>query len=238
MRLARQHCDWLVVSIFVNPLQFGPKEDLESYPRDPDGDAEKCRQAGVDILFLPDSLYLSAHATTVNVSGLTDRLCGAKRPGHFAGVTTVVARLFGLVQPDIAVFGEKDFQQLAVIRRMVLDLAMPIEVMGGPLIRDHDGLALSSRNRYLSPSDRQRALSLSCSLQTIKDAASSGISCVDTLRSLGQRALTVDSLDYLEIVDPHSLLPLTELNGTARALVAAKVGNTRLIDNISIQANS
>lgn len=231
MRLARERCDHLVVSIFVNPLQFGPNEDLERYPRDPKGDATKCRSEGVDTLFVPTSLYADGHSTTVRVSGLTEGLCGATRPGHFDGVTTVVARLFGLVQPNVAIFGEKDFQQLAVIRRMVRDLAMPVEVVGGPLVRDADGLALSSRNKYLGPGDRQRALSLRQALLTMKHHPSRSV--YDRLDA-GRAALDVDQLDYLQIVHPESLESLSEITGPCRAMVAAWIGQTRLIDNMEI----
>jgi pantoate--beta-alanine ligase len=151
MERLRPLCDWLVVSIYVNPLQFGPTEDLSRYPRDPEGDAALCASAGVDAILMPPTLYPPGHRTRVTVSGLTEGLCGASRPGHFEGVTTVVARLFGLVLPHVAIFGEKDYQQLAVLRRMTADLALPIEVLGGALVRDHDGLALSSRNVYLGP---------------------------------------------------------------------------------------
>jgi len=229
MRMARERCDHLVVSIYVNPLQFGPNEDLDRYPSDPEGDAEKCKSVGVDTLFLPPSLYDTDHSTSVQISGLTRRLCGASRPGHFDGVTTVVARLFGIVQPDIAVFGEKDYQQLAVIRRMVRDLSMAVDVIGGPLIRDHDGLALSSRNKYLNATARTRALTLHRALLAMRDAHTSSVT---ERLALGRKILEADRVDYLEIVNPDSLEPLTEVSGPARALVAAWIDNTRLIDNI------
>ena len=231
IRLARERCDHLVVSIYVNPLQFGPTEDLERYPSDPEGDAAKCESAGVDTLFLPPTLYDPDHSTTVSVSNLTTGLCGGSRPGHFDGVTTVVARLFGLVQPDIAVFGEKDYQQLAVIRRMVRDLCMAVDVVGGPLIRDHDGLALSSRNKYLDALARKRALTLHKALFAMRDARSQSVH--DRL-ALGRDLLAADRVDYLAIVNPDSLEPLHEITGPARALVAAWIDNTRLIDNIGL----
>ncbi len=231
MRIARKACDHLVVSIYVNPLQFGPGEDLDRYPSDPGGDAAKCAAEGVDTLFIPPNLYDPDHSTHVRVSTLTDGLCGADRPGHFDGVTTVVARLFGLVQPTTAVFGEKDYQQLAVIRRMVRDLCMPIDIVGGRLIRDTDGLALSSRNKYLSDSARARALTLHRALFAMRDSAAP--QAADRL-ALGRSILDTDGTDYLAIVDPDSLQPIERIEGPARALVAARIGNTRLIDNIGI----
>jgi len=231
MDLARHKCDHLVVSIYVNPLQFGPDEDLDRYPSDPDGDASKCRTAGVDTLFLPPDLYEPDHSTQVTVDGLTEGLCGAARPGHFDGVTTVVARLFGIVQPSLAVFGEKDYQQLAVIRRMVRDLSMPIDVVGGPLIRDEDGLALSSRNAYLSPDERRRALSLHRALFGIRDGTETA---AHHRLAVARDVLDVDRIDYLSIVDAESLQPLDTIDRPARALVAAWMGQTRLIDNVAV----
>jgi pantoate--beta-alanine ligase len=228
MRLARSRCDRLVVSIYVNPLQFGPNEDLANYPRDAEGDAAKCAGEDIDLLFLPESLFAAGHVTRVKVAGLADRLCGANRPGHFEGVTTVVARLFGLVQPHVAVFGEKDFQQLAVIRRMTRDLALAVEVIGGPLVRDQDGIALSSRNTYLSEAQRGRALSLNRALRAM---AQSGEKRVETLLALGRDLIDADSLDYLEVLDAESLEPLEVVDRPARAFVAARYGSTRLIDN-------
>ena len=231
MRLARRQCDHLVASIYVNPLQFGPNEDLDRYPRDPEGDAAKCATEGVDTLFCPPTLYANDHSTTVAVTDLTSGLCGASRPGHFDGVTTVVARLFGVVQPHVAVFGEKDYQQLAVIRRMVRDLFLPIEIVGGPLVRDEDGLALSSRNKYLDANARIRALTLHQALHTIREHPSNDPSerC-----AAGHSVLRADRVDYLQIVHPETLQPLDEVNGPARALVAAWIGNTRLIDNLEL----
>ena len=232
--LARGRCDWLVASIFVNPLQFGPGEDLDRYPRDPDGDAQKCRDHGVDVLFMPPELYSPDHSTRVHVSGLSDGLCGASRPAHFEGVTTVVARLFGLVQPSVAVFGEKDYQQLALIRRMTRDLALPIDIVGGPLVRDHDGLALSSRNAYLSAEQRQRALTLSRALHGIQAAAAAGETRVSVLLEQAHGVLDADGVDYLEVRDAEALRPLTRLDRPARAFGAAHYGRTRLIDNVAV----
>lgn len=235
MDLARPRCDWLVVSIYVNPLQFGPTEDLARYPRDAEGDATQCRAHGVDCLFMPPELYAPDHATTVSVAGLTQGLCGASRPTHFAGVTTVVARLFGLVQPHLAVFGEKDYQQLAVIRRMTRDLALPVEIVGGPLVRDADGVALSSRNAYLTPEQRRRARSLHQALHAMQQAAAAaGEVEVEALRALGRQRLDADRLDYLEVVDATSLAPVDRVQAPARALIAAYYGCTRLIDNVAL----
>ena len=235
MDIARARCDWLVVSIFVNPLQFGPAEDLDQYPRDPEGDARKCREHGVDAILKPSDLYAPGHSTRVNVAGISEGLCGADRPTHFEGVTTVVARLFGLVQPHVAVFGEKDFQQLATIRRMVRDLAMPIEVVGGPLVRDADGIALSSRNAYLSPGERSRACSIHRALRAMAGASSNGERDVATLLEIGRAQLDVDELDYLEIRTEDDLAPLTHLDDQpARAFAAARVGRPRLIDNLQL----
>jgi pantoate--beta-alanine ligase len=232
MDLLRPRCDVLVTSVYVNPLQFGPTEDLDRYPRDPEGDARLCETHGVDALFLPATIYPPGFSTHVAVNGLTDVLCGAFRPGHFEGVTAVCARLFGLTRADLAVFGEKDWQQLAVIRRMVADLALPVEVVPGPLVRDADGMALSSRNKYLSPEERVRARSLSRSLFGIAAAAEAGER--DVARLLAGAALDVDRTDYLQIVDAASLQPLEVLDRPARGVVAAWVGRTRLLDNVPL----
>lgn len=235
MDIARERCDWLVVSIYVNPLQFGPGEDLDAYPRDPDGDARRCLEHGVDAILMPSELYAPGHATRVNVTGLSQGLCGADRPTHFEGVTTVVARLFGLVQPHVAVFGEKDFQQLATVRRMVQDLAMPVDVVGGPLVRDDDGVALSSRNAYLSSTERLRARSISRALQAMAASSAAGETDVAALLERGREVLDVDQLDYLEVRAEADLAPLTHLDGRpARAFAAARVGRPRLIDNLRL----
>jgi len=229
MALARPRCDRLVVSIFVNPLQFGVGEDLDTYPRDHQGDAQKCRSEDVDLLYVPDDFYPADFSTRVSVSEVSAPLCGAARTGHFEGVTTVVARLFGLTRCDLAVFGEKDYQQLAVIRRMVRDLALPVQVVGGPLVRDEDGLALSSRNAYLSPANRLRARTLSQALAAMGEAGS----VAERIRR-GRAILDVDRLDYLEIRDAQTLEPVDDLARPARAFVAAFVGETRLIDNVAL----
>ncbi len=230
----RNECDQLVVSIFVNPLQFGPNEDLDRYPRDPEGDAAKCQEHGVDVLFTPSDFYPAGFSTHVAVDGLTTGLCGAKRPGHFEGVTTVVARLFGVTRASVAVFGEKDFQQLMVIRRMVRDLALPVRIVPGPLVRDRDGLALSSRNVYLTALQRERGLSLRRALLAMQRAADEGENQAAALLQLGRRLVDADAIDYLELVDAQSLQPISVVERPARALVAGFYGTTRLIDNVRI----
>lgn len=234
MDLLRPRCDVLVVSIFVNPMQFGAGEDLDRYPRDREGDAARCAAHGVDVVFAPDAMYPDDFSTRVRVSGITEGLCGASRPTHFEGVTTVVSRLFGLTRCDVAVFGEKDYQQLQVLRRMVRDLAMPVQVLAGPIVREPDGLALSSRNVFLSEVDRQRGLSLSRALQGVADAVAAGTTDVTELLALGRGLLDADAVDYLSIVDANDLTPLDVVDRPARALVAAKLGATRLIDNAPV----
>ncbi len=234
MDLARQHCDVLVTSIFVNPTQFGPNEDLDKYPRDPEGDAAKCRAHGVDVVFMPSDFYPPGYVTSVRVAELTDRLCGVDRPEHFGGVTSVVARFFGVVQPTVAVFGEKDFQQLAVIRRMVRDLAIPVEILGGPLVREGDGIALSSRNVNLNAVDRQRALTLSGALRALKAEVQAGERDVAKLLAQAAERVDCDKLEYLELRDGDDLELLTELRSPARVFVAGRYGGTRLIDNLSV----
>lgn len=231
IELMRPRCELLVVSIYVNPLQFGPTEDLTRYPRDPDGDAKKCEAAGCDILFMPESLYPPDFRTTVNVTGITSRWEGAERPTHFAGVATVVCRLFGLVQPTVAMFGEKDYQQFTVLKSMARDLAMGIEIIPGPLVRDHDGLALSSRNVYLSTEDRARALSLHQALYAIRDSRSP--SAKERI-ALARATLVCDKVDYLDIVDPDTLEPVEVVNRPLRAIATARYGRTRLLDNVAI----
>ena len=235
---ARGECATVVVSIFVNPLQFGPGEDFERYPRTLDADLTLLRSTGVDVVFAPAAgeLVVTSRATTVHVAGLTETLEGASRPGHFDGVTTIVATLFNAVQPQRAYFGEKDFQQLTVIRRMVADLAMPVTVVGCPIVRAGDGIALSSRNAYLSADERAAALSLSSAL---REAAGSYSGDAAAARALLHRRLSDASgvrLDYAEVVDPETLAPLEGVaEGPAQALVAAFVGDTRLIDNIRLE---
>ena len=237
MALLRPRVDRLVVSVYVNPLQFGPGADLERYPRDLRGDAALCREQGVDVLFAPPDLYPDGFATSVEVHGLTDVLCGASRPGHFTGVATVCARLFGLTRCHLAAFGEKDFQQLVVLRRMVEDLALPLQIVAAPLVRDADGVALSSRNKHLSPNERRRAQSLHRALSHLRDAAAAGTVQADALLDLARQHIDADRIDYLALVDAHSLAPITQLQRRqpARALVAAHYGQTRLIDNVAVE---
>jgi pantoate--beta-alanine ligase len=227
----------VVVSIFVNPTQFGPGEDLDRYPRTLDTDLEACASEGVDVVFTPSveevyPLGLSGNVT-VEPGPLGALLEGASRPGHFAGVLTVVAKLFGLVRPDVAVFGEKDYQQLALIRRMATDLCLGVDVVGSETVREPDGLAMSSRNRYLDIEARREALSLSLALFAARDAAHRGPqAALDTARAELRKTHLVD-LDYLEITAPD--LGPAPVTGPARMLVAARVGSTRLIDNIALE---
>jgi pantoate--beta-alanine ligase len=232
MDLAREHCDILVVSNFVNPLQFGPAEDLSRYPRDSEGDAKKCADHATDAILEPGRFYPDGFATRVTVGSLASGLCGARRPGHFEGVATVVARLFGVVRPEVAVFGEKDYQQLLVIRRMTDDLGLGVRIVGAPLVRDRDGLALSSRNRYLSPIGRLRALTLSRALFAMANETSEDAAAV---LARGRSILDVDRLDYLEVVGALDLEPLARIDRPARAMVAAFIGSTRLIDNVPLR---
>ncbi len=237
MELTRPLCDHLVVSIYVNPLQFAPTDDLARYPRDLDGDAKKCEAAGVDFLFIPEGFYPATFRTQVIVSGVTARWEGAERPGHFEGVSTVVSRLFGVVQPTIGCFGEKDFQQLTVIRSMTRDLALPIRILSGPLVRDYDGIALSSRNVYLTPEQRERARSLHRALFAVRDAPA-GLSAAERT-AIGVALIDSDRLDYLAIVDSESLEPLPPerpVSGPARVIVTARYGSVRLLDNVAIEA--
>lgn len=227
--------DRLVVSIYVNPLQFGANEDLDRYPRDLPGDLATCAAAGADAVFTPDSLYPEGFVTRVRVDRLTETLCGAARPGHFEGVTTVVARLFGLTRCEVAIFGEKDWQQLVVLQAMARDLAMPIDVRAGALVRDDDGLALSSRNKYLSPAARVRARSISASLREAARRVAAGERRVEAVLDGVRAGLDVDRVDYLSVVDGPTLSPLVEVAPGARLLVAAFVDGTRLLDNVALE---
>jgi len=237
MRAAVSRADHLVVSIFVNPLQFAPGEDLARYPSDPAGDAAKCAALGCNLLFTPvkASLYPEGFQTRVQVGALAARLCGGSREGHFEGVATIVLKLFGLVQPNVAVFGSKDFQQLQIIRRMVHDFDLGIDIVGMPIVREEDGLALSSRNLHLNPQERQQALALRRTLVAIQEWVDGGERDVLTLlaqaRALLQEQPLAD-IDYIDIVDAEELTALDRLGSEpALAALAVRFGETRLIDN-------
>lgn len=235
---AKELADIVVVSIYVNPLQFGPNEDLEKYPRPFERDAQMCEEAGVDFIFQPTSLYpKSGPKITLKANKLSDCLCGAARPGHFDGVVTVVNILFNIVRPDFAIFGEKDWQQLAIIRRMVTDLQMPIEIIGAQIVRETDGLAMSSRNRYLSKSDQQQALALSQALITMQKLATQGESNVEALKTAAQEILDAANIttQYLDVRNATSLKSKRKLNNQSnRAFIAAPIGSARLIDNMPL----
>jgi pantoate--beta-alanine ligase len=244
LEAARRRCDVTVMSLFVNPAQFGPSEDLASYPRDETRDLEFASGAGVDLVYAPsaEEVYPEGFATTVEVGGrLTDVLCGSperRGPGHFRGVTTVVAKLFNSVQPDVAFFGQKDAQQAVVIRRMVADLAFPVEIVVCPTVREPDGLALSSRNAYLSEAERPRALALSRGLRAAERAAREGQRSTDAIVAAAAEELREAGVDpeYLEARDAEDLSPVAELNGRpVLVAVAAQVGKARLIDNVIIE---
>jgi pantoate--beta-alanine ligase len=236
MREGRNRGDLLVASIFVNPTQFGPNEDLASYPRDPERDAELAREVGVDILFhpTPEVMYPKGYKTYVNVEGLTGILCGEKRPGHFRGVTTVVCKLLNIVQPHVALFGQKDFQQLTVLRRMVMDLNMPVEVVGMPTVRERDGLAMSSRNVYLSDEQRKQALALVDALRQARVAANHGEHHTRRLVGLVRERIGREPdarIDYIKICDGDTLESVDRVDANSVLLLAVRIGTTRLIDN-------
>lgn len=239
MRRSVEECGFTVVSVFVNPTQFGPGEDFDRYPRDLERDLSMCESVGADVVFAPgvSEMYEPDACTRVSVSGLTEGLCGKSRPGHFDGVTTVVCKLFNIVQPDRAYFGQKDAQQVAVIRRMVRDLNMPLDVVEMPIVREPDGLAMSSRNVHLSSDQRRAALSLHRSLTTAVDVIAKGERCAARIRERMCKIIESSGsadLDYVEIVDADSLRSLDEVRGGVLIAVAAKFGNTRLIDNVKV----
>jgi pantoate--beta-alanine ligase len=238
IRRAREQCDVVVVSLFVNPTQFGPGEDLESYPRDEARDAELAEREGVDLLFAPpaEEVYPDGFASTVTVGGLTEVLDGApgrRGPSHFAGVATVVAKLFNMVEPDVAYFGQKDAQQTLVVGKLVRDLDLPVRIEVCPTVRDHDGLALSSRNAYLSPDDRRRALGLSRALRAAEAAVESGRIDAEAVLDAARGELDAHGIEpeYLELRSPTDLSPVDRVNGSTLLAVAARVGRARLIDN-------
>jgi len=241
VRLARGHADRVVASVFVNPAQFGPNEDFNRYPRQPEKDGAMLESAGCDLLFLPDveTLYPKGHATFVEPGGAAEGLEGACRPGHFRGVATVVTALFNLVRADVAVFGEKDAQQLAVVRQMVRDLSIPIEIVPGPTVREADGLAMSSRNAYLSPDERRAAAVLHRALRTAETAVSQGERRGGAVRERLREVLNTEPLarvEYAEVVDAESFQPVETLRGRLVLPLAVRIGGTRLIDNIRLTA--
>ena len=244
IREGKRVADRVVATVFVNPTQFGPNDDLSRYPHDMDGDLKKCRDAGVEAVFAPDAaeLYPPGFQTFVEVREISRGLCGDKRPGHFRGVATVVAKLLCLFRPHVAVFGEKDYQQLQVIRRLNLDLNLGSEIISVPTVRDRDGLAMSSRNAYLSQSERRRALSISAGLRRAQERVKQGVKETGELAKIMREELERAQLreDYIAIVDAETLAPLERISPErpARALIAAFVGPTRLIDNLPLDARS
>ena len=240
VRLARTHSDFVVVSIFVNPLQFGPTEDLAEYPRTFDRDREMLEKEGVDLIFAPTvaEMYPTPAITYVNVEGLSERLDGQSRPGHFCGVTTVVSKLFHMVEPDVAVFGQKDAAQVAILKRMVRDLNIPVEIVVAPIVREPDGLAMSSRNAYLDPQQRKQALMLSRSLARVHELFKQGERSPDRLIAAGKAVIAEEPairLDYFSVVDPESLEPVADVSREVLVAVAAYIATTRLIDNVVLK---
>ena len=240
---ARKENDMVVVSIFVNPIQFGPNEDLDTYPRDMTHDREVCEKAGAELIFAPQpsEMYPSENFAFVDIKELGDGLCGAKRPGHFRGVCTVVSKLFNIVLPNRAYFGEKDAQQLAIIRRMVKDLNIGTEIVSCPIVREADGLAMSSRNLYLSPEERKAALSISRSLSAAKELMRKGEKDALKIRETivaGISAEPLARIDYAEIVDSDDLSPVQRIEKPVLAAVAVYIGKTRLIDNFTFEGEA
>ncbi len=240
---ARRECGVVVVSIFVNPIQFDEKDDYARYPRALDADARLCESLGADVVFAPDAreMYPEPPCTVVEVRRVSEHLCGRFRPGHFQGVATVVLKLFHIVQPERAYFGEKDAQQLAVIRRMVRDLNLPLAIVGVPTVREPDGLALSSRNQRLSAQERQVALSLSRALHLAQRLIGDGSASAEAVKREALAVLAEQPglrVEYLEIVDPDEMQPVKEIRGPVRVAAAIRVGSTRLIDNVEAAAPS
>jgi pantoate--beta-alanine ligase len=236
MREGRKHADALIVSIFVNPTQFAPTEDFQAYPRDLNRDARMAKSVGVDVIFAPEPevMYDKDHETYVNLDGLPEHLCGPSRPGHFRGVATVVAKLFNIVKPHVALFGEKDYQQLLVIRRLVRDLNFDIRIIGVPIVREADGLAMSSRNSYLSPDERRSALSLHKSIQLVQDRVAQGIG--DASQLIAEASGLIRShphtrIDYVTLCDPETLENVHAVGRPTLMALAVHVGKTRLLDN-------
>jgi len=242
VRKAREAADLVVVSIFVNPTQFGPGEDYRNYPRDLPRDSRLCDQAGVDVLFCPetDAMYAADAGVYVEETQLSAGLCGASRPGHFRGVATVVAKLFNIVQPDVAVFGQKDAQQVRVIECMTRDLNFPVRIVVAPTVRERDGLAMSSRNAYLSATEREHATCLYRALCLAQRLYDEGTRDAGTIRSAMRKAIdaTPDAkTDYIEIVDDRTLRAVDEIHGPTLIALAVRIGRTRLIDNRVIRSD-
>lgn len=240
---ARKENDMVIVSIFVNPIQFGPNEDLDKYPRDMAHDKEACEKAGADLIFAPEAseMYPSENLAFIDIKELSDGLCGAKRPGHFRGVCTVVSKLFNIFLPDRAYFGQKDAQQLAIIRRMVKDLNFGTSIVSCPIVREPDGLAMSSRNLYLSPEERKAALSLSRSLNEAKQLMAKGEKDVLKIRETIVAGISSEPLariDYVEIVDAEDLKAVERADRPVLAAVAVYIGKTRLIDNFTFEGET
>ena len=238
--LVRRHSDVAVMSIFVNPTQFGPNEDYEKYPRDFERDERLARERGCDILFYPSvaEMYPEPYRTYVNVEEITEVLCGASRPGHFRGVATVVTKLFNIVKPHVAAFGQKDAQQAIVIKQMVRDLNMDLEILVGPIVREPDGLAMSSRNKYLSGQERKDALVLYRSLQRAQELIAAGERDAAKIKAEMEaiiRSVPTSRIDYVEIVDTTNLRPLERLEGEVLIALAVWIGTTRLIDNVMVR---
>ncbi len=242
LRRGKERADVNVLSIFVNPTQFGPAEDFDKYPRDMEGDLKKAEQTGVDIVFTPpvSEMYPDGSQTTVKVKNLPEHLCGLSRPGHFEGVATVVAKLFNIVMPHVAIFGKKDFQQLAVIRRMVSDLNMDIEIIGIPTVREPDGLAMSSRNKYLSPEERMSALCLKKSIDLAVAMVDLGERDAEKIKTSIRDLITghpYTDIDYISICNPLTLEDISVIGKTALLALAVRVGKTRLIDNWELEVD-
>ena len=243
MRKAKEKTDKVITTLFVNPIQFGPSEDLDSYPHDLERDRKLAEKCGVDILYAPDNktMYPKRFASNVHVAGLTDILCGASRPGHFDGVTTVLAKLFNQTLPHVAIFGEKDFQQLAIIRRMVTDLDFPIDILGHPIVRETSGLAMSSRNTYLRDNEMEAALSLSRSIAYAQDLARREKVDATAIIQAVEKEITRHkecSIDYIEIVNCRTLSSCTIIDSESQILLAVKINNRiRLIDNSQLLGN-
>lgn len=241
MRWGRKHGDVLVVSVFVNPTQFGPNEDLSRYPRDLERDKALAEKEKVDVLFVPkaEDMYSDDHSSWVEVKGLSEVLCGKSRPGHFRGVCTVVCKLFNIVQPHIAVFGEKDWQQLKIIQKMVKDLNIPVKVVGRPIVREKDGLAMSSRNTYLSSEERKEATNIYKGLQLAKSLVKQGIldreELLTRVKNFYKEKIPLGKIDYVELVHPEKLHPVERVEGKALLAVAIFIGKARLIDNILLE---